>query len=1512
MNNKKFYFFFCYLYSIYLSHILTYKEVTSYERLNKIYNNEYHNTRIAHIAKKDLNNNNCFSTDYSINICYTDNSFQLSIIPVIYYKLISLDQYFIVSIDDIDLSPSGNNRFIGLNSQRKAILKLNNNKIFQIYDSDSGSIFINVGIVENSFNTFEISNQINRSEKYLLTSIKNDKVLITTCDISGSNILIKYFLFNYSVVKELEYSITKNIFVNPTYNNCKNIQTVEIKNNDNSYIITCFFVINYGITCISSLIQEKMIISNQERIIGLCNDISSMDKNTFILLSNDTFAMIGCGSTDAKIVKIDENLNEIGNQIIFENSNEIGEKRIYFDFFLRKNNNQLVFIYLIENNNEYRTYHEEYYIPICNNSEKYWTQNITYDFKFLIDDYNNPQKTFIRFLSNPNYMKTLITECITFGCQITEANPLYLYGSEEDNSDSLNYTIEYMLYQEELEDHSQKCIINIINCYKNCLTCFGIGNEKDNKCLSCKVDNLNNIGWNQTKNSNCMTQTEGYYFEYDNNENDYFYKLCHPKCKSCFKNGNYTFSNCFECNNNLNYFPIINESNFQSRNCYLKTDFIPGFYFNENNKIFNKCQDNCIQCSNESMSNNNQFGCEVCDYENDYYPLYVDSNKKKANCIHFNSLNNQPYFFIGERYNKNSYFEKCFYTCQTCLIKGNETIHNCQTCKSDYSISIENKLNCICDQFKYFDIQSNEYKCSSECDSSYKHKIFNIIYQGECINDCFKSNFSYIYNYQCFNKCPNGTIANFKNECIDNNECVINIYNTTIKIEDLNQEIFNKMVLAYKNEFLNNNMHIKYINSNDNMYSIVIFKNFDCLNSFHNYSFTKVYLGNCYDSLKKSEEISREIDLITLILIINRGTEQINQVQYYFYNPITGNPINDYDKCELYYNTTLIYPMKNIKNINFENVIKFNNYNINIFNESENIYNDICQNISDIYDFDIILSDRFNNYYYNISFCDDTCIEIGKDFNNFEVNCSCIFQASLSTNINYNQIKEKYYRNNSIFTFDVLKCRNYFFNNIFKFKGSIISFSILLIEIFCIFLYFIFGKEFIKQFIGALIISNPPKTNKNSDENNSINNEKLMKIPSFQKNNLHTSISKIKKNDLELNDKNEILNKIKNKENLKLGNIIQIKEGNNIRFLCNNRNGITEKTIPIEDRIIPEIINIKRENNENIENGISKEENKKLSISNNEKFIQKINDDVDSNLFYSFKDLENDETSNFAHKKFDKINELNVKSNQQGFSIIRKEKNSNFYSIIINNKKESKNYSFKIAKDILYDNNLRLNNFKFSTAFRLDKRSIFDFYCNQIIVRENFLYSFIYYNPLQSKWIRIIILLLKITFCILINLICFTKNYISDKFKLGEKNNIKFYFKHGWIRILISLSFILFIDFLLNLTRIPSNKIISLIKSNEKENKENIIIEEFKRINFQNNILIIVSLIIIVYTWFHATCFCFVYRYNEIDLIFSSFFIFCLEEIFQILLTFFYSIMRIYGIKYKSECSFNLSLFFIL
>ena len=316
--NKINFFFFCYLYPIYLSHYLTYQEIPTFENLQNIYNNKYRDIDITVIAKKSLTDKHFYFyySIYWIHINFSscsNTNFMSPISPLYYYQNNTL-KYFISPINNLDYISDSSYNFIGLNNERKAIIKFNS-KFFHIFKDTIYNKF-RAGYVGNNFINFDSSTpiiELNSYNGYYLNKIKNDKLLISLCKVNNNIITIKYLLLNKNVIIELEYSKNPNKINNPGSNSCDKIQTVEIKINENSYIISCYFVINYGVTCISNLIKEKMIISNQERIIGLCNNIIT-EPNTFTLLSNDTFAMIGCGSEDAKIVKIDENLNEIGNQ----------------------------------------------------------------------------------------------------------------------------------------------------------------------------------------------------------------------------------------------------------------------------------------------------------------------------------------------------------------------------------------------------------------------------------------------------------------------------------------------------------------------------------------------------------------------------------------------------------------------------------------------------------------------------------------------------------------------------------------------------------------------------------------------------------------------------------------------------------------------------------------------------------------------------------------------------------------------------------------------------------------------------------------------------------------------------------------------------------------------------------------------------------------------------------------------------------------------------------------------
>ena len=95
-------------------------------------------------------------------------------------------------------------------------------------------------------------------------------------------------------------------------------------------------------------------------------------------------------------------------------------------------------------------------------------------------------------------------------------------------------------------------------------------------------------------------------------------------------------------------------------------------------------------------------------------------------------------------------------------------------------------------------------------------------------------------------------------------------------------------------------------------------------------------------------------------------------------------------------------------------------------------------------------------------------------------------------------------------------------------------------------------------------------------------------------------------------------------------------------------------------------------------------------------------------------------------------------------------------------------------------------------------------------------------------------------------------------------------------------------------------------------NKKQLILQEYENIKFQNTLLSIIIIIITGYTFFHTICFCFVYKFSQIDLFFGSILTFLFGEIFQILFTIFICFLRIFSIKHYSECAYNFSSFFIL
>ena len=149
---------------------------------------------------------------------------------------------------------------------------------------------------------------------------------------------------------------------------------------------------------------------------------------------------------------------------------------------------------------------------------------------------------------------------------------------------------------------------------------------------------------------------------------------CKANCKLCYN----TF--CIKCVDNY----YIKED---TNNCIIKS-IINGFYFDDNNDLYRKCNEACKACSKGPIYFNdihevNDSNCDSC--IDNYYKV-INTN----NCINKNQPPISYYLDINQ-----GLFLPCYYNCMTCIEpKKNSTYFNCLKCDEN-SIFYEKSGNCL-------------------------------------------------------------------------------------------------------------------------------------------------------------------------------------------------------------------------------------------------------------------------------------------------------------------------------------------------------------------------------------------------------------------------------------------------------------------------------------------------------------------------------------------------------------------------------------------------------------------------------------------------------------------------------------------------------------------------------------------------------------------------------------------------------------------------------------------------
>ena len=216
----------------------------------------------------------------------------------------------------------------------------------------------------------------------------------------------------------------------------------------------------------------------------------------------------------------------------------------------------------------------------------------------------------------------------------------------------------------------------------------------------------------------------------------------------------------------------------------------------------------------------------------------------------------------------------------------------------------------------------------------------------------------------------------------------------------------------------------------------------------------------------------------------------------------------------------------------------------------------------------------------------------------------------------------------------------------------------------------------------------------------------------------------------------------------------------------------------------------------------------------------------------------------------------------------------------------------------------------FDDAFEKDKRTFCEYFCENIKNRLIIIKTFFIEDKIKPKSIKIMVFILNIVFYLSINGLMYTEQYISD---LYDNENEKF--SQFVLRIIEHLIYVSVITKILNeiidCFFIEEKKIKGIFirgKKNYKKIKGDILLL-IKRIEKYNLIFIIISYVILIFSWAYISCFNDVYIYTRKDWIMTSIIFFIIIQVFLLILNLLETIIRFISIHCESEKLFKLSKF---
>ena len=555
---------------------------------------------------------------------------------------------------------------------------------------------------------------------------------------------------------------------------------------------------------------------------------------------------------------------------------------------------------------------------------------------------------------------------------------------------------------------------------------------------------------------------------------------------------------------------------------------------------------------------------------------------------------------------------------------------------------------------------------------------------------------------------------------------VLNIFVEALKNNTINSTkdeiIFGKNITFHMTTPENQNIYIK-----NNLYTHI----------------SSIDLKKCEDLLKTKNHISKDDSLIILKVDIKRNDTDSTQIEYEIFNPNTLEKLN-LSICDDI--PIDIYPPIDLNQNIYSLVKHLKEQGYDLFDSSDDFYNDICSPYNSFNDTDVIIKDRKYDFYdSNITLCEDTCEYKEFYIISLKARCECDIKTEVKSNVQVkfapNKVIENFYKIEKYTNIKAIAC----FKLVFSLKGqknNYGSYTIIGIAIIFITLMIInFGT--INTKIESIIKNISFKYNSLLHELNEKKDKKELK---------HNKKTKNSNNDH--SEKNEI-----NKKHDK--NILNLRRNTKTRDNANNQNKKTSKC---------NIFNIdKKQKNQIIK------KNKIEKTDNNNSFKKLITYRNKDNSKYKRNTINNIEI-NKSYKASKIINNYKLEQKKNSTKNIDKNNNKKINQII--------NFISKERRYIYFCDD-ELNNLNYEDALSIDFRSFIQFYLSLLKQNNLFIFTFIVKNDYNIFLLKISLFFITFALFYFMNTIFFVDDSIHKIYEEQGKYNIYIKFLKQYIVLLL-------------------------------------------------------------------------------------------------------------------------------